>query len=207
MSKLDVKKLDITVLIDIDNVTCNTTEAVLEHYNEKFHDNLSVDDIKDYYIEQFVKPEAKGIIPQYFEDKEMWKRVHVINQQAIQWLIDNTHVWWVTSTQCINIPKKESFLKKHFHNINVSERLIRATHKQMLMGDYAIDDYEKNLKGGSYQPVCIAYPWNKGKISDRYRYKSIADWVAETFGVVFLDEITKDYEENKDDMSMNGEYE
>lgn len=186
-----MSKLDIKVLIDIDNVTCNTTEAVLEHYNEKFHDNLKIDDIKDYYIEQFVKPEAREIIPKYFEDKEMWKRVHVINQKAIQWLIDNTHVWWVTSTQCINIPKKESFLKKHFKNINVSDRLIRATNKQMLMGDYAIDDYEKNLKGGSYQPVCIAYPWNEGKISDRYRYKSIADWIAESFGVVIEDEITK----------------
>ena len=195
-------KLDIRVGIDIDNVTCNTTEAVLAHYNEKFNDNLKVDDIKDYYIEQFVKPEAREIIPRYFEDKEMWKRVHVINQKAIQWLIDNTHVWWVTSTQCINIPKKESFLKRNFQNIDVSDRLIRATNKQMLMFDYAIDDYHKNLKGGAYQPVCIAYPWNEGKISDRFRYKSIADWIAEYFGVVIEDEVTKDYEMYKNNMSM-----
>ena len=72
----------------------------------------------------------------------------------------------------------------------------------MLMFDYAIDDYHKNLKGGAYQPVCIAYPWNEGKISDRFRYKSIADWIAEYFGVVIEDEVTKDYEMYKNNMSM-----
>ena len=45
--------------IDIDNVLCTTTKAVLSVYNEDAEDNLKVENIKSYYIENFVKSEFK----------------------------------------------------------------------------------------------------------------------------------------------------
>ena len=36
--------------IDIDNVLCTTTKAVLSVYNEDAEDNLKVENLKSYYI-------------------------------------------------------------------------------------------------------------------------------------------------------------
>lgn len=52
--------------IDIDNVLCTTTQAVLSVYNEDAADNLKIENIKSYYIENFVKSEFKNNFSSYF---------------------------------------------------------------------------------------------------------------------------------------------
>ena len=45
--------------IDIDGTINNMCECVLKVYNEDSGDNLKVEDITNYYIENFVKEEYK----------------------------------------------------------------------------------------------------------------------------------------------------
>ena len=54
--------------IDIDGTINNLCESVLSVYNEDSGDNLTVNDITEYYIENFVKPEYKEGFHRYFVD-------------------------------------------------------------------------------------------------------------------------------------------
>jgi len=170
------------VLCDIDNVVSDTTEAVLAQYNEEYNDNLTINDIKTYWMEQYVKPEARDIFYEFFLKKETWKRVKAINVEAVQWLIDNHEVYFVTATDSDNIKKKSNFLKRTFKNINVEDRLVKANHKEIIMGDIIIDDYQKNLETSlCEEKICIAYPWNEDYKGERY--SSVAEYILNRFGV------------------------
>ena len=57
------------ICIDIDGVVNNLPETVIDVYNEDYNDNLTINDITKYNIENFVKPEAKENFYKYFTDK------------------------------------------------------------------------------------------------------------------------------------------
>ena len=167
------------VLCDIDGIVNNLPEAVLEVYNEDWNDNLTINDIREYHIEKFVKPEARDDFYKYFTDKRVWKKIKPINVEAVQWLIDNTEFYFCTSTEPFNLYKKERWIKRNFTNIDTRKQLIRCHNKQLVKADILIDDCTKNLVGGSYEGVCIAYPYNtdyKGR-----RFSSVAEYVNYAF--------------------------
>lgn len=171
----------IIVAVDIDNCLCNTTEAALSVYNEDYNDNLTVDDIKTYWIENYVKPEAKEVFYKYFLSKIMWKRVKPINIDGIQRLIDDDRfdVYFVTATAAENCAKKISFLSKHLKRINVSDKFIRTTHKERVDAGVLIDDCTDNLNANPDRiNLCLAYPWNEDFSGRRFNtMKEIVDWL------------------------------
>ena len=66
------------ILIDVDNIIGNLCEAVLSVYNEDSGDNLTCEDIKSYYIENFVKEQYKDNFFHYFLDRRVWKRMKYV---------------------------------------------------------------------------------------------------------------------------------
>ena len=66
------------IACDVDNVLNNLTESVLKVYNSDYNDNLKIEDIKSYGIEDYVKPEFKNDFPSLFLDKRVWKGISVI---------------------------------------------------------------------------------------------------------------------------------
>ena len=175
------------ILCDIDNVVCDTTAAILTQYNEEYNDNLTIDDIKTYWMERYVKPEAKEKFYEFFLKKETWKRVKPIeeNIKGIQWLIDNGHdVYFVTATWSDNLKKKSNFLKRCFKNIDVEDKLIKSNHKELILGSVIIDDYTRNIiMSKCPTKVCIKYPWNEDyeKYYDGDRWSSVIEWVNDEF--------------------------
>lgn len=150
-----------TIALDIDNTINNLAEAILSVYNEDYNDSLKLDDITDYYIERFVKPEAKKDFWKLFVEKETWKRIKPINVKAVQWLIDNHTVYFVTATEPCNLEKKQNWLGRNFKNIDIRKRLVRCYDKGLINADILIDDCTKNLKEFKGIGVCINYPWNQ----------------------------------------------
>ena len=160
------EKHKIIAVFDIDNVLCTTTEAVLERYNELYNDNLQISDITEYWMEKFVKPEAKENFNDVFKDKLMWKKVKPIvnNVAACQSLIDDPRfdVYFCTATVPENICKKVSFLSKWLKNINIRDKMISTTHKELVKKHILFDDYTYNLLGDSTCcNICVDYPWNQ----------------------------------------------
>lgn len=151
--------------IDCDNVLNNLTASVLRVYNEDFNDKLTTDDITDYYIENFVKPECKESFYKLFTDKRVWKGISVVENcvDILKKWNDLGHtIYIVTSTEPANMLKKANWLQRTLPFLNIRKRLICIQKKQLLSElDILIDDCYNNLIGGKYQKIVLNYPWNK----------------------------------------------
>ena len=134
-------------------------EAVLTIYNEDVGDNLTVDDIKDYYIEKYVKPETRETFYEYFTDKRVWKRIKLIDNcvDIIKEFYNSGHdIYFVTSTEAENVYKKSKWLQRNFPFLNIRKRLICIHNKKLLEGlDVLVDDYLGNLVGSKYHKIVL----------------------------------------------------
>ena len=150
--------------IDCDNVVCNTTESVIAQHYADTGEKLTLDDIKSYYIENYVSDDYKDDFHLIFYKKEMWKRVKVIPHcvEVIKRLHNRgDSIYFVTSTEPQNITKKARFLQRTFPFLDIRKCLITTHCKQMIGVDILIDDYEMNLINGSYFGILMDYPWNR----------------------------------------------
>lgn len=151
-----------TVIIDVDNIIGNLCEAVLSVYNEDSGDNLTCEDIKSYYIENFVKEQYKDNFFHYFLDRRVWKRMKYVKgcQEYIAKLFNAGHdIYFCTKTEMKNAAKKESYLQRTFPYINIRKKLIICPDKTMVRGDVLIDDCSANFGGQDYS-IVLDYPWN-----------------------------------------------
>lgn len=167
--------------IDCDNVVCNTTESVIAQHYADTGEKLTLDDIKGYYIENYVSDDYKDDFHLIFYKKEMWKRVKVIPHcvEVIKRLHDRgDSIYFVTSTEPQNITKKARFLQRTFPFLDIRKCLITTHCKQMIGVDILIDDYEMNLINGSYFGILMDYPWNKNfdDASDEKIYR-VFNWL------------------------------
>lgn len=166
-------------MIDIDGVLNTLDKTVIEVYNEDSGDNLSPQDVTEYHIEKFVKPEYRKDFHKYFLDKRVWQRIEVVDgcQEAIRKLWDDGYnIIFVTKTECENLVKKRNWLNRTFPFIgaeNMKNMLYSAPTKQLIRADIAIDDGIFNLLGDrTYFSICYDKPYNQAndkEISNFYR--------------------------------------
>ena len=184
--------------IDVDNTIVNTTSCVIAQHYADTGEKLTLDDIKTYYIENYVSDDYKDDFHLIFLKKQMWKRVKVIPHcvEVIKRLHDRGNsIYFVTSTEPQNVAKKARFLQRTFPFLDIRKRLITTHCKQMIKCDVLIDDYEENLKNGSYFGILMNYPWNRNfdDASDDKIYR-VFDW---TQVEAMLEVITKIMAESK----------
>lgn len=150
--------------IDIDNVLNNLTEVVLKVYNEDSGDSLQLSDITQYYMENFVKEEYKADFYKYFLDKRVWKQVEIVKEAVPvikEWYEQGHEIIFITTTWAENLPKKKSWLSKHFPFLDIQKCLYAVPKKQLIKCDVLIDDCFDNLIGGEYIPICYNTTWNR----------------------------------------------
>ena len=168
--------------IDIDNVICTTTEALLDYINERTPLNLSIKDIKEYWIEKSIPSEYQWIVSNAFKDSLMWKKVKVIPGavEGIKELYYRGHeIYFVTSTTPKNFVKKINFLKRNLPFLTkeyIDEHCISIKRKQLINLSILIDDYLNNLNGErTYYSICLDYPWNQTNENIPY-FQRVRNW-------------------------------
>lgn len=152
--------------IDIDDVLNNLTNCVLYVYNSDANDNLRLNDITEYDMKQFVKPEYQKNFFKYFIDKRVWALVKP-NNVAFD-LINKLHseghsIYFVTATHPLNIKNKYLWLNKYL-KWDCWDSLVVTKDKTIITGlDILLDDNVSNL---GYQNenntifVLYSKPWN-----------------------------------------------
>ena len=169
--------------VDIDSTVCNTTESVIAQHYADTGEKLTLDDIKSYYIENYVSDDYKDDFHLIFYKKEMWKRVKVIPHcvEVIKRMHDRgDSIYFVTSTEPQNITKKARFLQRTFPFLDIRKRLITTHNKQMIKCDILVDDCIDNVVGADYYSILMDYPWNSTAIFDEAEYDNIYrvfDWL------------------------------
>ena len=153
--------------IDLDNIVVNTTETVLNYLAERGAPKLTLEDIKDYWLEKSFPPEYSLLVKEAFESKYMWKQVRLIDGAYlyIKKLYEDGHeIWFVTSSLPENLDKKIKHLTRNldfFPEGYIWRHTINIHKKQMLKLDFLIDDCYDNLIGPrDYWSICYKYPWN-----------------------------------------------
>lgn len=167
------------IAVDIDNTLCTTTRALCSQFNAYTGENLKLEDIKAYRIEDWVKPQYKSLIPALFHDANMWKRVEPLShcRAVLLKLVEEGHeIYYATSTTTNNLCKKKAWCQRNFPFIDAEKAMIGIKHKQLLNVDILIDDCSDYLLGGTYKGILLDYPWNRDFECDAKTNFRAHDW-------------------------------
>jgi len=139
-----VKRLKIG--IDMDQVLNNLNKKWFKTYNEKYNDNLTMEDVTAWNMLNFVKPECGRDIfkilatPGFFRDLEIQPNA----QEVVEWLCKYYDVYVVSAAHYANTGDKGLWLKEFFPFIKY-ENIIFCNDKSLIRMDYLIDDAPHNL--------------------------------------------------------------
>ena len=193
------------IALDVDNTIVNTTSCVIAQHYADTGEKLTLDDIKSYYIENYVSDDYKDDFHLIFYKKEMWKRVKVISHcvEVIKRLHDRgDSIYFVTSTEPQNITKKARFLQRTFPFLDIRKRLITTHNKQMIKCDILVDDCIDNVLNADYVSILLDYPWNSTAIFDEAEYDNIYrvfDWLEVEPMIEYIEKV-KYIKENKNEL-------
>ena len=181
------------IAIDVDWVMAKLLHKWLEYYNILFDEELTTEDILEWSIVDFVKPEAEEVmlnilnLPDFYRDLA----IRSTAAESIKELDKYYEILIVT-----DYFTKESFkakydwLREHLPFIK-RENLVFTGNKSLILADYLIDDGVHNLE--TFQGVGILYdaPYNR----EETRFKRVHSWGEITD--YFVDLYKKEYGEEK----------
>lgn len=143
-----------TIGIDMDSVLNNLIEHWLSIYNRDFQDTLTPNDITSWDIHKYVKPECGIKIYDYLLQPGFFRNISVqpFAQDVTLWLSQHYDLYIVSSADWRVCRDKGDWLQQWFPWIN-SKNYIFCTNKHLVVTDYLIDDYGKNLEGFKGTPL------------------------------------------------------
>jgi len=153
-----------TIGVDVDDVTLDFVGILLEVYNSEWGDNLAVDDITDWYLAKFVKPECDKKVYEYFEDPSLYWAANPIDNAiaGIKFLRLLGHrVVFITHSSLGSSGAKYKKLKE-LGILDDANDYIEAKDKTLVKFDFIIDDKPKTISDYKLGvPVVFTRPWNK----------------------------------------------
>ena len=165
------------LLIDCDDVMGNFCEVWITYLNRKYHKSYTIEDITDWDISKFYP----GTKEEFFEctrKRRFWKRIQPSNMsqffiEALEHDFD-IHILTAGNYDTILLRVKE-VIKKYFPFIS-EKKVICCQNKQMVKGDYLIDDNIDNLIGGDYKGILFTTPHNKNIDENQYGVVRVNNW-------------------------------
>lgn len=152
---------NITIAIDVDDTVSELVTNWLRIYNKDFNDNLTKEDITDWNISQFVKPEAKNIIYSYVHKPRVFRTAKPIKNalEIINKLREKAQrIIYVTANDGAGA-KVPWLLKYGF--MHTSEDFVVAYDKSLIRADILIDDKPENVMSFQGWGVLMTQPWNQ----------------------------------------------
>ena len=165
---------------DIDCVLNTLIEAVLKQYNILSGDNLTENDITDYDVSKFIKPQYKEDLRMLWGDPLTWKYVDwdlKFVAEIIKKGLDD--VYFTTATYPEHIGFKYNLLYRELAKavgwtedeakIFVNGHLIMMQDKHLMRADVVIDDCMDALQltNDNVYNILVAKPWNI-KLAHKY---------------------------------------
>lgn len=154
-----------TLLIDMDSVICDLMSEWHQRYNEDYQDNLTVDRLKCWQSENYVKPECGKKIYNYLNEPDLFLNLkplpHAI--EVLERLHEKYEILIVTSSPQYAFIEKDKWVTEHLPFIG-RKNLIFAHKKYKVCGDLLFDDAPHNLlefKETGRIAIAMDYPYNQ----------------------------------------------
>lgn len=164
--------------IDLDGVLNNMHEEWINRYNKDYDDNLTIDDIKGWGIQEYVKPECGDKMLDYVFQEGFFNSLkpqkHSV--EVTRELMKHYEVYIVTATHPEQFEEKYKWLQRYFAHIPL-DRIVVAQDKTVVNVDLLIDDAAHNITTFPNKVLVYDYEWNRHlKSYERvYGWKDIAD--------------------------------
>lgn len=168
-----------TILVDMDDVLENLSEAWIDALNEEYGTEVDYREERDWKMEKSFPDLTPAQIYAPLYDEAFWARVKPIPGAAevLDRLIrDGNEIFVVTTSNYTTLKTKmEDVLFKYYPFLDW-RNVIVATHKQMVRGDVLIDDGPHNLVGGEYAKILFDAPHNRKFNAERAGVIRVKDW-------------------------------
>jgi 5'(3')-deoxyribonucleotidase len=152
------------VISDVDDTLANFVPRWIERFNSEWHQDLTLDQITDWDIGQFLKnSEYKKYLYGYLEDPSLYDNVEPIKDSL--WGINKLRkmghrVIFVTSTPSGQIGRKYIWLKDNGF-ITSKEDYYEAHDKSVFRGEWIIDDRFSTVSVFRGKGILFERNWNK----------------------------------------------
>lgn len=174
------------IVIDVDEVICNTT--FLYYINEFLNTNYELDDFDNYYLDDVIPEEQKNDFYDFYINHDVYDKAQLIDgaYDGLKWINDNYELYLLSSCIMFNKEKESGklFMDKYNFILNKlpflnPERIIFSNIKNMIVSDIQVDDRLKHLLGPVNEKILFTAYHNK-KISNdelkQYNIKRINNW-------------------------------
>ena len=150
------------ILCDADDTIENLCETWIGYLNRKYGTNVNVEDIVDWNIAKFFPSLTKEMVFEPTFNKEFWKHILPIDGcYNVLKQVNNRHrLYIVTATNYQTCDTKIERILNLFPFLQWSQFIIAAK-KQLVYGDYLIDDGVHNFEGGHYKGILFDRPHNR----------------------------------------------
>lgn len=153
-----------TVLVDMDDTIENLLSQWLTWLNNKYKTEYKPQDIRKWELSDYFQGISRDKVFEPLHLQEFWDTVEP-KEDAVKYLKmlidDGFKIVIVTSTHYSTVqPKMERVLFKYFPYLSWKDVII-ADNKQLIDGDYLIDDGIHNLIGGKYKKILYTAPHNE----------------------------------------------
>lgn len=147
------------VAIDLDDVCWDFVQPLLQKYNLMYNDNVHFEDITDWDIHKFLKPECKNVFELCTEG--FFESLY-IPQERKEWLETLNMVAdirFVTAGCSETILWRSKLLKRELPFFK-DYMLVKLSEKDLFKAEYLIDDNEEHTINTDAISYLIKKPWN-----------------------------------------------
>jgi 5'(3')-deoxyribonucleotidase len=154
--------------IDLDDTTFNFMPYIIERYNKKYNDNLTIDTFTNYNVRLFIKKECENLFEE-FRDDDLFLNATPKDDavEVITWLNKKDDVIFPTAGHPCTRNARDLLLKRTFSWYK-SEQLYMCPDKHLLRIDTLIDDCIDNVIDKHYRAIVFTQPWNKSLNVNNY---------------------------------------
>lgn len=150
------------VLCDADDTIENLCETWVDCLNCRYGTTVATDDVTDWDISKFFPNLTKNQVYDPIYNKEFWKQISSIDgcSKVLNEINMKYDLYIVTATNYQTCDTKIERILSLFPFLNWSQFIIAAK-KQLVYGDYLIDDGVHNFNGGCYKGILFDRPHNR----------------------------------------------
>lgn len=175
------------IVIDVDEVICNTT--FLYYINKFLKSNYKLEDFDTYYLDDIIPKDKKEDFYDFYMKHDVYEKAELIEgaYEGLKWINENYELYLLSSCIMFNKEKESGKLFMDKYNFIMSklpyinpERIIFSNVKNMIVADIQVDDRLKHLLGPITEKILFTAYHNR-KISEeelmKYNVKRINNWV------------------------------
>lgn len=169
----------ISIAVDLDSTLNNLNEVwILQDYNKMYEDSLAAEDMVEWDIHNYVKPECGKKVydilyqPGYFRHlgfRDAW------TEEGFSWLCEHFDVYIVSSCSPESLKDKVEWMEEKFPLFD-SSRFISCHYKGLINADYLIDDGPHNIQNFKQKGVVYDAAYNRKLNEEKDNFVRLSNW-------------------------------